>query len=65
MLRGMKMLRGVLVFGRVAAADVSADEAHAEMHPAVSGLEAFFAAAGMRVDILNLVEVGTFASHEV
>ncbi len=61
--RGVKMLGGVLVLRRVATADVSADEAHPEMHPPVSCFEALFAAAGARFDILNLIEMGAIGSH--
>lgn len=42
----MKVLCGVLVFRRVAAADVSTFETQAQVHPSVTHLEAFFAAVG-------------------
>jgi len=38
MLRGVKMLRGVLILGRVAAAYVAAGETHPQMDPSVSDL---------------------------
>jgi len=59
----VEVFGSVLVFGGVAAADVSAEEAHAEMDPAVSGLEALFAAFGVWVDVLDLFEVSTLCRH--
>jgi hypothetical protein len=59
----VEVFGGVFSFRGVAAADVSAGEAHAQMNPAVTGLEALFAATGMWKHILNLVEVGTFTIH--
>jgi len=57
------MLCGVFVFRRVAAADVAAAQAQAEMHPVVAHLEAFFAALGFGLDATNLIDVGTFFGH--
>jgi hypothetical protein len=65
MLGGMEVFGGVLILGGVAAADMAADQAHAEMHPPVAALEAFLASTGVGADILNLVEVGTLGSHEL
>ena len=53
----------VLILGGVAAADLSADETHSEVDPGVARLEAFFTAAGVGLNFLNLVEVGTYGSH--
>jgi hypothetical protein len=50
----MKMFGGVLVLGRVAAADVAAFEAQAQVDPGVSHFQALFAAAGVRLDGANL-----------
>ena len=47
MLGAMEMLGGVLVFRGVAAADVAALHAQAEMHPGVAHLQALFAALGV------------------
>jgi hypothetical protein len=46
----VKMFGGVFVFGRIAAADVPAHHAHAEMNPSVAHLDALFtdARAGFR-----------------
>jgi hypothetical protein len=43
---------GVAIIRGIAAADVTALEAQAQMHPAIAGFEAFFAALGMRLDFL-------------
>jgi hypothetical protein len=59
-LRRVKMFRGVLVFGRVAAAHVAAGQAHPQVHPGVSDPQAILAAAGTWLDIVNLLHV--FAS---
>src|SRR5467141_708920 len=48
MLRGVKVLGGMLILGFVAAADVSADPAQAQMHPGIAHLEAFLAAFAAR-----------------
>ena len=42
---------------------MAADQAHAEMYPAVAGLEAFFASSGVGADVFNLVEMGALHSH--
>src|SRR5467141_1315439 len=48
MLRGVKVLGGMLVLGFVAAADVPAGPAQAQMHPRIAHLEAFLAAFAAR-----------------
>ena len=63
MMRCMEMCAGMPVRRRIAAADMSALEAHAEMHPFSAGLKALFAAFGVGFDFLDLVEVGTCGSH--
>jgi hypothetical protein len=60
----MKMLAGVLVFGGVAAADVAAFAANAEMHPAVARFKAFFTALAARLDVLDLALMITSFAHE-
>jgi hypothetical protein len=56
-LGGVKMLGRVFVFGRIAAAHVAAAQAQAQMNPGIAHLEAFLASAGVRLHVLNLVEV--------
>ena len=46
MFRPVIVLRRVLVFGRIAASDVAAFEAKAQMHPRIAGLEALLASIG-------------------
>jgi hypothetical protein len=43
MLFMMKMFRGMLILGRVAASCVAANHAHPQMHPGVAGFDAVFA----------------------
>jgi hypothetical protein len=62
-LGGMEVLRGVLVFGGVAAADVAALEAGAEMHPGVAEGNAFGADMGFRGGVFGVGEVGA-KGHE-
>jgi hypothetical protein len=63
MLGGVKMFCGVLVLRGVAAADVTATQTQAEVHPGVAHLEALFAAFGLGLDALDLIEMGTSVSH--
>src|SRR5262249_31714157 len=55
----VEMLGRVLVLRRIATANVAAREAHAQMHPRIARLEALFAAAGVRLDVVDLVLVRT------
>jgi hypothetical protein len=56
----MEMLGGVLVLRRIAASDVSAGKAQAQVDPVIPHLQAFLASPGVRVDVMNLIQVGTF-----
>src|SRR5215469_394916 len=64
MLSRMKMLGGVLVLRRIAAADVPADAAQSQMHPAIAHLQALLATASVRLYIANLLDMraGTHVS---
>jgi hypothetical protein len=53
-LGAVEMLGGVLVLGRVAAADVAALHAQAEVDPGVAHLQALFAALGVRRYFVNV-----------
>jgi hypothetical protein len=44
---------GVAVFRRVATAHLAAFQAHAQVDPGIAGLEAFFAAPGVGLDLLQ------------
>jgi len=44
----MEVFAGVLVFGGITAADVSAFEAQAKVNPGVAHFQAFFATGGVR-----------------
>jgi hypothetical protein len=63
MLRGVKMLRGVLVLGGIAATHVPATQTQPKVHPAVAHLQAFFAAFGFWLYALNLIEVRAVFGH--
>jgi hypothetical protein len=61
MLRRMKVLRGVLVLGGIAAANMSATQAQPKMNPLVAHLQAFFTTLRMRFDGLDLIEMSALA----
>jgi hypothetical protein len=63
MLRVMKMLRRMLVFGRIATCDVAADQAQAQVDPPVAHFYAFFTDVRVRLANFNLIEVCTFRWH--
>jgi hypothetical protein len=63
MLGRVKVFCGVLVFRRVATADMPAAQTQAEMYPTVAHLEAFFAALGLGFDAANLIDVRAFIGH--
>jgi hypothetical protein len=60
MLGGMEVFRGVLVLRRIAAADMAAFHAQSQVNPGVAGFQAFFAAASVRLHILDVAGVGAF-----
>jgi hypothetical protein len=57
------MARGMFVFRIVAATDVATRQAHAQVHPGVAHLQAFFAAVGIGVARRDLVEMGAIMFH--
>jgi hypothetical protein len=63
MLALMEVLRGMLVFRRVTAANVSTNKAQPQMDPRVSGLNAFFADVLAGLAEFDLVEVRTLFWH--
>ena len=54
---GVIMLRRMFVLRRVAAADMAADHAQAQVHPDIAHLEAFFASPRVRFDTLDLIDM--------
>jgi len=56
-LSAVEVLGGVFVFRRVAATHMAALQAQPQVHPAVTHLQALFAALGVRSDLLDLVEM--------
>jgi hypothetical protein len=63
MVRRLKMLGRVLVFGRVTAADMSAAQAQSELNPSVAGLQAIFASLRAGCNVMDLIEVGALFRH--
>jgi hypothetical protein len=55
---GVKVFRRMLVLGRIAAADVAAIQAEAQMDPSIARLQALFAAVGVGFYFVNLIQVG-------
>src|SRR5436190_4851537 len=53
----MKMLSGVLVFGRIATTYVAAGQAPAQVDPGVTHFEALFATRGARLDPPDVFQV--------
>jgi hypothetical protein len=58
-LGGASVFGGVFVPGRIAAADVAAGQAQAQVHPGVAHLQTFFATFGVGFYVVDLVEVRT------
>src|SRR6266404_2214245 len=55
--RRMKMFRGVFVLRRVAAAHVAADQAQAQVHPAVACFQALLASLCIRLNVPDLIQM--------
>ena|SRR5690349_3652135 len=64
-LAAMKMLGGMLVFGGVAAAYVSARQAKPEMNPAVSHLQALLTTIAVRLVVGGSLQVITCVGHDL
>jgi hypothetical protein len=62
MLGRVEMFRSVFIFGRIATTDVPTTQAQAKVHPLIAHLQAFFTTAGIRFDVLDLIEMRT-GSH--
>jgi hypothetical protein len=59
----MEMFGGVLVPGLVAAADMAAYEADAQVHPAVASLQAFLATRGIAYAFGQAMKVFAVIAH--
>lgn len=55
------MLGRMLVFRGIAATHVSAGQTKPEVDPGVAHFETLFAAVGMRLHVMDLVEVSAFS----
>lgn len=63
MFRLMKVLSGVFIFRRIATADIAADQAHAQMDPRISQLNAFVADMLGGFSDFDLIEVSALFRH--
>jgi hypothetical protein len=63
MLRGVKVLGGMLVFRRIAASHVPAQQAKPEMYPGIAGLEALLATFLIGMPEMDLVEMLALSLH--
>ncbi len=59
MLRRVEVLCRMPVFGRITTTHMTAYQAHAQVNPRVTGLQALFAAVGVRLHVSDLIEMGT------
>jgi hypothetical protein len=62
-LRRMEVFGGMLILRGIAATDVAAPQAHAQMDPRVVHLQAFFAAVRARLHCADLIEVRAPIRH--
>ena len=53
----LEVLTSVFIYRRVAAADLAARQAHAQMYPTITGLLAFLTAIGFARYFLDLIKV--------
>jgi hypothetical protein len=63
MRRFVKVFGGVFVLGRVAATDIAADQAHAQMDPGIALLNAILTNMLVRFSYFDLIKVSTFFWH--
>jgi hypothetical protein len=59
------MFRRMLVLRRIAARDIPAKKAHPQMNPRIAHLDAFLASLRVRLHLMNLIEMSTFARHKI
>lgn len=57
MLGRVEVFRGVFVARGIAATNMSAMEAEPKMDPGIAALKALLATAGMRLDVVNLIQM--------
>jgi hypothetical protein len=53
----MEVFGGVLIPGGIAASHMAAVHAEAKVNPSIAAFQALFAAARMRLDVMNLIQV--------
>lgn len=57
MMCGVEVFGRMSIFRRIAASDVAADEAFAQVNPGVAHLQAFLTSPRALLNVLNLVQV--------
>jgi hypothetical protein len=57
MLRRVKMLGRVFVFGRIATAHVTAGAAETQVYPLIAHFEALLTSVGLGFDVVNLIQM--------
>ncbi len=63
MARCMVMFAGMLVLGRVAAADMPADQADAQVNPGIAHFQTILTAVGAGRHVPNLIDMRTLVCH--
>ena len=61
----VKMFGSVFVLRGIAAAHVSADQAQTQVDPLIAHFQAFFAAFGVRLNVLDLVQMCALAHRSL
>ncbi len=59
----MEVLRGMLIFRRIATADMPASEAQAKVHPLIAPFETLLTTSGTWFYVLDLIEMRTVNHH--
>jgi hypothetical protein len=59
----VKVFGGVFVLGRVAATDIAADKAHAQVDPGIAELHAILTNMLVRFSYFDLIKVSAFLCH--
>jgi hypothetical protein len=61
----MKVLSSMLIPRRIAATNLPANHAQPQMHPRIPNLQTFLTTLGMRLHILDLIQVRAFRRHDL
>src|ERR1700730_3886772 len=61
MLGRVEVFRSMFILGRIATPDVPTAQTQAKVHPRIAHLQTLFTAMGVRLDVLDLIEMRTFS----